>query len=66
MQLALKLINICLEKAKEFGFKRCYLETLAYMNGAVKLYKKNGFQNLEKSMGNTRHYSCDIWMIKDL
>jgi putative acetyltransferase len=36
------------------------------MNGAVKLYKKNGFQNLEKSMGNTRHYSCDIWMIKDL
>ncbi|KRP28358.1 MAG: acetyltransferase [Cryomorphaceae bacterium BACL22 MAG-120619-bin32] len=64
--LGSKLINICLEKAKEFGFKRCYLETLPYMNGAVKLYKKNGFQNLEKSMGNTRHYSCDIWMIKDL
>ena len=64
--LGSKMIAICLEKAKEFGFKSCYLETLPYMKDAVKLYKKNGFQNLEKPMGNTCHYSCDVWMIKDL
>jgi len=64
--LGLKMISICLEKAKEFGFESCYLETLPYMKDAVKLYKKNGFKNLEKPMGNTCHYSCDVWMIKDL
>lgn len=64
--LGSKMIAICLEKAKEFGFVGCYLETLPYMTDAVKLYKKNGFQNLEKPMGNTCHYSCDVWMIKDL
>jgi len=64
--LGSKMISICLEKAKEFGFESCYLETLPYMKDAVKLYKKNGFKNLEKPMGNTCHYSCDVWMIKDL
>lgn len=64
--LGSKMIAICLEKAKELGFVSCYLETLPYMTDAVKLYKKNGFQNLEKPMGNTCHYSCDVWMIKNL
>jgi len=64
--LGSKMISICLEKAKEFGFESCYLETLPYMKDAVKLYKKNGFKNLEKPMGNTCHYSCDVWMIKDI
>lgn len=64
--LGSKMIAICLEKAKEFGFVSCYLETLLYMTDAVKLYKKNGFQNLEKPLGNTCHYSCDVWMIKNL
>lgn len=64
--LGTKLISICLEKAKEFGFENCYLETLPYMESAVKLYKKNGFTNLEKPLGNTCHYSCDVWMIKKI
>lgn len=64
--LGSKMIIVCLEKAKEFGFESCYLETLPYMKDAVKLYKKNGFRNLDKPMGNTCHYSCDVWMIKNL
>lgn len=64
--LGSKMIIDCLEKAKEFGFESCYLETLPYMKDAVKLYKKNGFRNLDKPMGNTCHYSCDVWMIKNL
>lgn len=64
--LGTKLISKCLEKAKELGFKNCYLETLPYMKSAVKLYKKYGFSNLEKPMGNTQHYSCNVWMIKKI
>ena len=64
--LGSKLIKICLDKAKEYNFKSCYLETLPYMKRAVKLYKKNGFVILEKPLGNTCHYSCDVWMIKEI
>ena len=54
------------EKAKDFGFENCYLETLPYMEAAVKLYKRNGFVNLEKPLGNTSHFNCDIWMLKEI
>ena len=64
--LGTKLISICLEKAKEFEFENCYLETLPYMKAAVKLYKKYGFTSLNKPMGSTCHYSCNVWMIKKI
>lgn len=64
--LGSKLIEKCLEKAKEFGFDQCYLETMPYMKAARKLYTKNGFTPLDGPMGNTCHYSCDVWMIKKL
>ena len=64
--LGSKLISTCLNKAKELNFDNCYLETMPYMEAARALYKKNGFINLEKPMGNTGHYSCNVWMIKKL
>ncbi|AUC23725.1 GNAT family N-acetyltransferase [Polaribacter sejongensis] len=64
--LGSKLINTCLEKAKTVGFENCYLETMPYMNAAQALYKRNGFVNLDKPMGNTGHYSCPVWMLKKL
>jgi len=64
--LGAKLITKCLDKARNFGFENCYLETLPYMEAAVKLYKKNGFINLEKPMGNTSHFNCDVWMLKEI
>ena len=60
------LISKCLDKAKEFGFESCYLETMPYMEAAQKLYKKNGFLNLDKPIGGTGHYSCTIWMLKKI
>jgi putative acetyltransferase len=36
------------------------------MHAAKALYKKNGFVNLESPMGNTGHYSCNVWMLKQL
>lgn len=64
--LGTKLITKCLEKAKDFGFTNCYLETMPYMEAAQKLYKRNGFINLDKPMGNTGHYSCNVWMLKKI
>jgi putative acetyltransferase len=64
--LGSQLIAICLEKAKLLGFEKCYLETMPYMHAAKALYKKNGFMNLESPMGNTGHYSCNVWMLKQL
>ncbi|NDV44035.1 GNAT family N-acetyltransferase [Flagellimonas sediminis] len=60
------MISICLEKAKEFGFEQCYLETMPYMEAAQKLYKKNGFDYIDAPLGNTGHYSCPVWMLKQL
>jgi putative acetyltransferase len=64
--LGSKLIEICLEKAKSLNYTHCYLETMPYMNAAKALYKKSGFTNLDKPIGNTGHYSCNVWMLKKL
>jgi len=64
--LGIKMMQKCLEKAIVFGFEKCYLETMPYMDDARKLYAKVGFESLDKPMGNTGHYSCNVWMIKAL
>ncbi len=64
--LGLKMINICLDFAKEKGFSKCYLETMPYMKAARKLYQKLGFKDLDAPIGDTGHYSCQAWMMKDL
>ena len=61
-----QLMQLCLENAKMFGFKSCYLETLPQMEDAQKLYVKAGFEYLDKPLGSTGHTSCPIWMLKKL
>lgn len=60
------IIAICLKDAKSFGYTKCYLETMPSMQAAQKLYRKVGFNYLDKPIGNTGHCSCPIWMLKDL
>ncbi len=60
------LINKCIEAAQEFGFKNMYLETLPELNQAVKVYEKSGFTYLDKPLGNSGHFGCDLWMLKKL
>jgi len=64
--LGVKLMEVCLEKARQFEFKKCYLETMPYMTNAQNLYKKSGFQYLDKPLGNTGHNACPVWMLKEL
>jgi putative acetyltransferase len=60
------LMEKCLDAAREFAFKKCYLETMPYMEAARRLYTKAGFECIEKPLGNTGHNACLVWMIKDL
>jgi putative acetyltransferase len=60
------MITRCLDSAGEFGFRRCYLETLTGMDAAQALYRKHGFTTLCAPMGNTGHHGCDRWFIRAL
>ena len=61
-----KMMQKCLDFAKQSGFDKCYLETMPFMDDARKLYLKSGFEFLSKPIGNTGHYSCTVWMLKNL
>ena len=61
-----KIFQKCLNAAKNFGYEKCYLESASELEAAKHIYQKNGFAHLKAPMGNTGHYSCGVWMIKDL
>lgn len=61
-----QMMQYCLSFARESGFEKCYLETMPYMDDARKLYTKVGFEFIDEPMGDTGHYSCNVWMLKDL
>jgi len=56
----------CLKAAKELGYDKCYLESASVLEVAIRIYEKNGFKHLNEPMGGTGHFSCGVWMIKDL
>ena len=60
------LLKLCLSFARENNFSLCYLETMPYMLDAQELYRKNDFVYINKPMGDTGHYSCSVWMTKEL
>lgn len=62
-QLALKT---CLRTAREFGYTRCYLETFHTMKEAIRLYEQNGFERIPGPLGNTGHFACDTFYLRDL
>ena len=64
--LGRQLFLKCLEKAKSLGFKQCYIETIPELKEAIHIYETNGFKHLQAPMGETGHYNCGIWMLKDL
>ena len=52
--------------AGKFGYAQCYLETLAGMDRAGRLYRAFGFSELDGPMGATGHFACNSWMVLDL
>lgn len=60
------LIERCMDAARAFGFRRCYLETLEHMTAARRLYLANGFVEIGAPCGNTGHFSCDRFFQREL
>ncbi len=61
-----RVLHLCLERARAFGFRRCYLETLTGMDAAMKLYERVGFSKLPGPLGQTGHFGCDRHYLLDL
>ena len=64
--LAKKLALLALDYAREQGFKRCYLETTAFLTEAIGLYEHLGFEHIDGPLGCTGHVDCEVRMLKTL
>ncbi|MDP4223406.1 MAG: GNAT family N-acetyltransferase [Bacteroidota bacterium] len=60
------LMEKCIESARQIGYKQLYLESLPELSKAVSMYIKSGFRHIPHSLGNSGHFGCNIWMLKDL
>ena len=60
------LMRRCLQAASDLGYSRCYLETLTGMDAAQKLYARHEFKPLCAALGNTGHFGCNRFFIRDL
>lgn len=64
--LGSKMISLCLEQAKQYGFSKVYLETMNELKAALKVYERMGFAYLDGPMGNSGHFGCPLWMLRSL
>jgi putative acetyltransferase len=60
------LMELCIEKARHFGYSRLYLETVPELEDSIRIYEKAGFEHIPNAMGNSGHYYCNVRMLKDL
>ena len=60
------LMATCVEAARGFGFRRCYLETLCGMDAAMRLYERSGFARIAAPLGATGHGGCNTFYLLDL
>lgn len=56
----------CLDAARDFGFRRCYLETLCGMDAAMRLYERTGFRRIPAPLGDTGHGGCNTFYLLHL
>ena len=60
------LITKCLEAARTAGYARVYLETTEELTQAIPLYEKLGFTYLCNALGESGHFGCQLWMIREV
>ena len=61
-----EIMRRSLDAARDFGFKRVYIETLTGMDAAMRLYERSGFKPIEKPMGATGHGGCNTFYLMEL
>jgi putative acetyltransferase len=60
------LMDRCDEAARAIGYTQLYLESFPQLAKAVSMYQKAGFKHLNGALGNSGHFACTIWMVKEL
>jgi len=60
------LMEKSFNSARDLGYKQLYLESFPELGTAVGMYEKAGFKYVEGPLGNSGHFACNIWMLKDL
>jgi len=60
------LIEKSLEWAQQNGYQQVYLETMPELQKALSVYEKFGFKYIDAQLGDTGHFGCDLWMLKEL
>ena len=61
-----ELMEKTFESARQLGYTELYLESLPELGRAISLYEKAGFRNIPGRLGNSGHFGCTIWMVKEL
>ena len=60
------LMARCIDFARAYGYRQIYLETMPELADAIKLYAKTGFRRLPAPMGQSGHFGCGVWMMKEI
>jgi putative acetyltransferase len=60
------IIEKCFQAARGNGFKKIYIETMPELKQALNIYEKLGFESLPSPLGNSGHFGCELWMIRQL
>jgi putative acetyltransferase len=60
------LIYQCEASAIDLGYQKIYLESLPQFENALHMYLKVGYKEVEKSIGDSGHTGCTIFMLKEL
>lgn len=61
-----RLMDLCIEFARDLKCKGVYLETFPNMIEALGLYSKNGFKLINEPLGETGHFYCTTRMLLEL
>jgi putative acetyltransferase len=64
--IGLALMRKCIDSAVQMGYRHLYLESLPELDKAVSMYLKSGFRFISRQLGDSGHFGCNIWMVKDL
>lgn len=64
--LGKRFIQKCIDFAKKAGYKNIYIETMPELQQALKTYEKFGFNYISHPLGNSGHFGCELWMLKEL
>lgn len=61
-----QLMNKSIDYAMELGYTHLYLESFPSLKEAIDLYEKVGFKRIEKPLGDSGHFACDVWMVREI